>query len=97
MKFLFYPAPAHGHVNPMLPLIQELVSRGDEVAVWDVTREFEAAVRHTGASPRLLDDAVGVVLPTSPCPAWGADRWMKLMMPVLLGLMRRSMQCGSPR
>lgn len=90
MKFLFFPMPAHGHVNPMLPLIQELVSRGDEVAVY-VTREFEAAVRHTGASPRLLDDAVGVPSNLA-LPGVGGGQMMKLMMPVLLGLMRRSMQ-----
>ncbi|MFL5354982.1 macrolide family glycosyltransferase [Archangium sp.] len=87
MKFLFYPAPAHGHVNPMLPLFQELVSRGDEVVV-HVTREFEEVVRHTGASLRLLDDRL--TLPAS--MAGGANGpVLGKVMPRLLGLMRQGM------
>ncbi|WP_309895177.1 macrolide family glycosyltransferase [Archangium sp.] len=62
MKFLFYPISSHGHVNPLLPLLQELVSRGDEVVV-HVTRAFEAVVRPTGAAVRLLDD--GLTIPTA--------------------------------
>jgi MGT family glycosyltransferase len=88
MKFLFYPAPAHGHVNPMLPLIQELVSRGDDVVV-HVTREFEAAVRNTGASLRLLDD--GLAIPSS-VAGGGNGPEHKELMPLLLGLMRRGLR-----
>ncbi|QRN94810.1 hypothetical protein JRI60_37710 [Archangium violaceum] len=88
MKFLFYPAPAHGHVNPMLPLFQELVSRGDEVVV-HVTREFEAAVRNTGASLRLLDD--GLTIPSS-LSGGGTGPALERLMPLLLGLMRQGLR-----
>ncbi|MCY1075205.1 macrolide family glycosyltransferase [Archangium lansingense] len=91
MKFLFFPMQAHGHVNPMLPLIQELVSRGDEVIVY-VTREFEAAVRNAGASPRLLDDALAVPSTVSVLPGAGGAPSMMQMMPVLLGIMRKSLR-----
>ncbi|HYO66870.1 MAG TPA: macrolide family glycosyltransferase [Archangium sp.] len=92
MKFLFFPMQAHGHVNPMLPLMQELVSRGDEVIVY-VTREFEAAIRHTGASPRLLDDALGIPPSFAGMPGLGGSdgQAMKKAMPLLLGVMRRSL------
>ena len=92
MKFLFFPMQAHGHVNPMLPLLQELVSRGDEAVVY-VTREFEAAVRHTGASLRLLDDSLGIPSSFAGMPGLGggAGAAMKKAMPMLMGLMRRSL------
>ena len=83
MKFLFYPAPAHGHVNPLLPLLRELVSRGDEVVV-HVTREFEEAIRHTGASVRLLDD--GFNLPST-LPGGGSGPMHLQLMPMLLRIM----------
>ncbi|HYO51949.1 macrolide family glycosyltransferase [Archangium sp.] len=88
MKFLFYPAPAHGHVNPMLPLFQELVSRGDEVVV-HVTREFEAAVRHTGASLRLLDDRLTI---PSTLSEGGSGTPFKQLMPMILGLMSQGLR-----
>ncbi|AKJ01213.1 MGT family glycosyltransferase [Archangium gephyra] len=90
MKFLFFPMQAHGHVNPMLPVIQELVSRGDEVVVY-VTREFEAAIRNTGASLRLLDDALGLPASFAGLPMGGDGQAMKKVMPLLMGVMRRSL------
>ncbi|MFE8595955.1 macrolide family glycosyltransferase [Archangium violaceum] len=92
MKFLFFPMQAHGHVNPMLPLIQELVSRGDEVVVY-VTREFEAAIRNTGASPQLLDDSLALPSNLGSLPGLGGagGQAMKKAMPFMLGLMRRSL------
>ncbi|WP_375771379.1 hypothetical protein NR798_10900 [Archangium gephyra] len=90
MKFLFFPMQAHGHVNPMLPLIQELVSRGDEVLVYG-TREFEAAIRNTGASLRLLDDGLGLPPSVSGLTGVGGAQAMKQMLPVLLGIMRQSL------
>jgi len=87
MKFLFYPAPAHGHVNPMLPLFQELVSRGDEVVV-HLPREFESAVRHTGATLRLLDDTLS--LPSS--ISGGGAPALTQVMPLLLGVMCRGLR-----
>lgn len=43
MKALFFGLPVHGHVNPTLPLIRELVRRGDEI-VYLSTGEFEEAL-----------------------------------------------------
>jgi MGT family glycosyltransferase len=91
MKFLFFPMQAHGHVNPMLPLIQELVSRGDEVVVY-VTREFEAAIHNTGASLRLLDDGLAIPPSVSVPQGVGGGQAMKQMLPVLLGIMNRSLR-----
>ncbi|HZI08389.1 MAG TPA: hypothetical protein VEZ71_30505, partial [Archangium sp.] len=95
LKFLFFPMPAHGHVNPMLPLLQELVSRGDEVAVY-ATREFEAAVRHTGAAFRPLDDALGIPASFPALSGPGGGGGFKQMLPLFLGLMRKSVE-ESPR
>jgi MGT family glycosyltransferase len=50
-KFAFFSFPAQGHMNPILPVVRELVDRGEEV-VFSVTPEHEAKVRATGASFR---------------------------------------------
>ena len=47
----FFNIPFHGHVNPTLPLIQELVKRGDEVNYFS-TGAFEERIRSTGADYR---------------------------------------------
>ena len=44
----FYNIPFHGHVNPTLPLIREMVARGDEVTYFS-TDSFEARIQATGA------------------------------------------------
>lgn len=44
----FFSIPAHGHVNPTLPLVQELVSRGHRVIYYE-TEEFRAKIEDTGA------------------------------------------------
>ncbi|WP_309891305.1 macrolide family glycosyltransferase [Archangium sp.] len=91
MKVLFYPVPAHGHVNPMLPLFQELVSRGDEVVV-HLPREFESAVRHTGATLRLLDDALCIPATISGEVAPELTQ----VLPLLLGVMCEGLR-ATPR
>jgi MGT family glycosyltransferase len=88
MRFLFYPATAHGHVNPMLPLIQELVSRGDEVVV-HATREFEAAIRNIGASLRLLEDSFN--FPSS-LSRNGSGPALEQLLPKVLGLMSHGLR-----
>src|SRR5215210_162994 len=50
-----FNVPAHGHVNPTLPVVRELVSRGKQVAYY-LTDEFEPQIRHTGAEFRLIDN-----------------------------------------
>jgi hypothetical protein len=54
-KILVFNVPAHGHVNPTLPVVRELVSRGEQVAYY-LTDEFEPQIRHTGAEFRRTDD-----------------------------------------
>ena len=44
----FYNIPFHGHVNPTLPLIREMVARGDELTYFS-TSAFEARIQATGA------------------------------------------------
>ncbi|HVE96081.1 MAG TPA: hypothetical protein VNA67_03745 [Pseudonocardiaceae bacterium] len=41
---------AHGHVNPSLPLLTELVSRGHRVTI-AVPVQFAATAASTGAAP----------------------------------------------
>lgn len=47
-KALFLNIPAHGHVNPSLPLVAELVKRGEQV-VYVNTEEFRKPVESAGA------------------------------------------------
>lgn len=51
-----FNVPAHGHVNPTLPVVRELVSRGEQVAYY-LTDEFEPQIRHAGAEFRRIEDA----------------------------------------
>ncbi len=50
-KYMFANMPAYGHVNPTLPVAQELVARGEEV-IYYLTEEFRGAVEATGATFR---------------------------------------------
>jgi MGT family glycosyltransferase len=47
-KYVFFNVPVHGHVNPTLPIVQELVRRGQQVSYY-LTEEFRDAVQATGA------------------------------------------------
>ena len=38
-KLVYFGVPAYGHVNPVLPVIQELVQRGEEVEFYN-TADF---------------------------------------------------------
>ena len=55
-KALFFSLPAQGHVNPSLPLVRELVGRGDEV-IYYATGRFTGQVDSTGARYRSYRDA----------------------------------------
>jgi len=48
MKFTFLTMPAYGHLNPMLGVAKELVSRGHEVTVYN-TKKFKDKIVHVGA------------------------------------------------
>jgi MGT family glycosyltransferase len=47
-KALFLSLPLHGHVNPSLPVVRELVARGDEV-VYVANERFAARIEESGA------------------------------------------------
>ena len=47
-KALFLSLPLHGHTNPSLPVVRELVARGDQVAYYS-TAAFAARIGQTGA------------------------------------------------
>lgn len=53
---IFFGLPLHGHVNPTLPLVRELVRRGERV-IYYATGEFEAQIAETGASFRAYRNA----------------------------------------
>src|SRR5829696_10141409 len=55
-KTIFYQVPAHGHVNPSLSLVSELVRRGEQVTFY-LTDEFKSAVEATGAAFRSYGSA----------------------------------------
>jgi MGT family glycosyltransferase len=47
-KALFFNVPGHGHVNPSLPLVAELVKRGHHITYF-ITENFSAKVKAAGA------------------------------------------------
>ncbi len=53
-KFVFVNIPAHSHVNPTLPVVQELVERGEEV-IYYLTEPFRKGVEATGATFRSYE------------------------------------------
>lgn len=48
-KVAVFCIPAHGHTNPMLPVVRELVRRGDEVRFYSFS-EFREKIERTGAA-----------------------------------------------
>jgi MGT family glycosyltransferase len=54
--FLFFNHPAHGHTNPTLPLVTELVRRGHRVVYYS-TEGFQQAIEQTGAIFRDYGEA----------------------------------------
>jgi MGT family glycosyltransferase len=48
-KAWFFNIPTHGHINPTLPLVRELVQQGDEITYFAGPR-FEEKIRATGAA-----------------------------------------------
>jgi MGT family glycosyltransferase len=66
-KIVYISAPAHGHVNPTLPVVKELIARGEEVIYYN-TEEFRSKIESTGAIFRpypetaLTSTAISTVL-----------------------------------
>jgi MGT family glycosyltransferase len=50
-KIIYLTPPAHGHINPTLPVMRELVQRGDQVICYN-TAEFRPQIEQTGATFR---------------------------------------------
>jgi MGT family glycosyltransferase len=55
-KIVFLGAPAYGHVNPTLPVVQELVGRGEQVVYYN-TEEFRPQIEQTGATFHAYEGA----------------------------------------
>lgn len=51
-KAIFFNIPAHGHINPSLPLVAELVRRGHEI-IYFTTENYRQRVEATGAAVRI--------------------------------------------
>lgn len=57
-KALFFSVPGHGHINPSLPLVAELVRRGHEITYY-ATEAYRPRIEATGATFRaysIIDD-----------------------------------------
>lgn len=48
-KIIYLTPPAHGHVNPTLPVVQELIQRGEQLICYN-TEEFRPQLERTGAT-----------------------------------------------
>ncbi len=55
-KALCLSLPLHGHINPSLPLVRELVGRGDEVVYYSADA-FAADIERAGARYRPYRNA----------------------------------------
>jgi UDP:flavonoid glycosyltransferase YjiC (YdhE family) len=51
-KVIFFNIPATGHVNPSIPLVKELVTRGERV-IYYCTETYRAKIESTGAEFRM--------------------------------------------
>jgi MGT family glycosyltransferase len=52
-KAVFFAIPAHGHINPTLPIVTGLVARGEKV-IYYATPVFAGKIASTGAEVRIL-------------------------------------------
>ena len=55
-RALFFSLPLHGHINPSLPLVRELVAQGDEI-IFYAAAPFAAKIEQTGAQYRPYRNA----------------------------------------
>jgi len=51
---VFFNIPFHGHINPTLPMIEELTRRGDHVTYY-ASEAFRPAIEQAGATFRGID------------------------------------------
>ncbi|MED1410992.1 MULTISPECIES: macrolide family glycosyltransferase [Bacillus] len=54
-RVLFINAGSEGHINPTLQVVEELISRGEEVVYFSI-EAFRGRIEKTGATVRTIDD-----------------------------------------
>lgn len=54
MRVLFINTGSEGHVNPTIGVVQELISRGEEVVYFTI-EAFRERIEETGATVRTID------------------------------------------
>ncbi|WP_242235135.1 macrolide family glycosyltransferase [Bacillus cereus group sp. BfR-BA-01316] len=54
-RVLFINAGSEGHINPTLKVVEELISRGEEVVYFSI-EAFRERIEKTGATVRTIDD-----------------------------------------
>lgn len=64
---VFWGIPAHGHINPTVPLVTELVRQGERVYYYAV-EAFRPAIERTGARTNPLMPPHTAILPAYPPP-----------------------------
>ncbi len=69
-RILVFSAPLYGHINPILAVIEQLISRGAEVAFY-APENFEQAIRATGATFKTYHSTF--MPPGTPCRIKLAD------------------------
>jgi UDP:flavonoid glycosyltransferase YjiC (YdhE family) len=57
-KIVVYNVPAYGHINPSLPVVRELVERGEEVVYFNHV-DFRKSIEAAGAEFRPIDNLIG--------------------------------------
>jgi MGT family glycosyltransferase len=86
-KYIFVNISAHGHVNPTLAVVQELVARGEQV-VYFLTEEFRSTIEATGATFRPYTHPVPGMSSTNPTDPAGKNG---VPMPILQAQMSEKM------
>lgn len=57
-KLVFFNVPAYGHLNPSLPIVRELVDRGEQVVYFN-HESFRSAIEASGAEFRPIPNLIG--------------------------------------
>jgi UDP:flavonoid glycosyltransferase YjiC (YdhE family) len=70
----FFNGPDHGHVNPTLGLVAELVRRGEEV-MYFAADTFRPGIQHTGATFRAYQAG-----PPPPEAISGAEHYVAFLL-----------------